>query len=495
MRYATVCSGIDAPALAWDPLGWEQVFSSETGWWNKKTERYDTFPCKVLAHHHPNVPNLGDMTKIKGKEHAGTIDVLCGGTPCTDYSLAGKRAGMDGESGRLTPAFVKLAGQIRSDWVLWENVPGVLSSNEGRDFGRFLFEMEQCGYKAATWASLDAQYFHLAQRRQRVFVVFRLGTDWRGPAAVLFDRESMLGNSPPIREPHEGLAGCLDAGSGKRRGSGQNPALLAPCATASNYLGDGDGEDGLLVPTLSNALLSQSGQGYHREETFVAEQPIPILEAGARTGKSSAGPRAGIGIGQPGDPMYTLQAGKQHAVAFDLAQVTSGQNRSNPSPGDPCPTLAGTSRTAVAFDLRGREGGAQMEGPHDTANIRAASGGSSASYVVHGTQDPIVSDIAHALGTNAGQENVLVEEMRVRRLLPVEWEKLQGFPRNFTHIPVKKVSPDRLTDPRSYYEYVTINGEVWQLAADSPRYKALGNTIAVPPLVWIGKRIEMVDRL
>ncbi|MEE8308394.1 MAG: DNA (cytosine-5-)-methyltransferase [Gammaproteobacteria bacterium] len=459
MRYATVCSGIGAPELAWNRLGWDQVFSSETGWWNKKTERYDTFPCKVLAHHHPTVPNLGDMTKIRGKDHAGTIDVLCGGTPCKDYSLAGKRAGMDGESGKLTPAFVKLAGQIRSKWVLWENVPGVLSSNKGQDFGRFLFEMEQCGYQAATWASLDAQYFNLAQRRKRVFVVFRLGTDWRGPAAVLLDSESMRGNSPPSLGTGQDIAGCLDAGSSQRRGSGHHPELLtsevSPALTSNQY-GDHESREGLLV---ASTLQSNSGRGIHSQETV-----IPILEAGARTGKSTTDPRAGIGIGESGDPMYTLQSGKQHAVAL-----------------------------AVAFDNRGREGGAQMEGPHDTANIRAASGGSSASYVVHGTQDPIVSDIAHTLGTNSGQENVLIEEMRVRRLMPVEWEILQGFPRNFTHIPVKKVSPDRLTDPRSYYEYVTIDGEVWQLAADSPRYTALGLTMAVPVMRWIGERIAIVD--
>lgn len=187
MRFLSVCSGIEAASVAWGPLGWQAVAFSEI----------EPFPCAVLAHHYPNVPNWGDMTKFKDWPDA-TVDLLCGGTPCQSFSVAGLRKGLDDPRGSLMLTFGAIAARYRPRWLVWENVPGVLSSNGGRDFGSFLGMLGQLGYGFA-YRVLDAQYFGVAQRRRRVFVVGCLG-DWRRAAAVLFERHSLSGHPAPRRE-------------------------------------------------------------------------------------------------------------------------------------------------------------------------------------------------------------------------------------------------------------------------------------------------------
>jgi len=174
LRYLSVCSGIEAATVAWGPLGWNPVAFSEV----------ERFPCAVLAHHYPDVPNVGDMTKIDGRKYRGTVDLLVGGTPCQDFSVAGKRAGLSGERSGLALDFIRLAREITPRWILWENVPGCLSTNAGIDFGSFAQALADCGYHLA-YRILDAQYFGVPQRRRRVFIIGYLG-DWRPPAAVFF---------------------------------------------------------------------------------------------------------------------------------------------------------------------------------------------------------------------------------------------------------------------------------------------------------------------
>ena len=184
MRFLSVCSGIEAASSAWKPLGWRPVAFSEI----------EPFPCAVLSHHYPDVPNYGDMTNFKDwPDHA--IDLLCGGTPCQSFSVAGLRKGLDDPRGNLMLTFGAIAAKYRPKWLVWENVPGVLSSNGGRDFGTFLGMLGQLGYGFA-YRVLDAQYFGVAQRRRRVFVVGCLG-DWRSAAAVLFERHSLQGHPAP----------------------------------------------------------------------------------------------------------------------------------------------------------------------------------------------------------------------------------------------------------------------------------------------------------
>jgi len=204
IRYLSVCSGIEAASVAWEPLGWTPVAFAEI----------DPFPSAVLKHRFPNIPNLGDFTRITAAD-VGPIDLLVGGTPCQSFSVAGLRGGLADDRGNLALEFLRLADRTRPRWLVWENVPGVLSSNGGRDFGAILGGMVELGYGFA-YRVLDAQHFGVPQRRRRVFVVGYLG-DWRPAAAVLFERHSLQGHSPPRREKRERIAPTLSA---RTRGGG-----------------------------------------------------------------------------------------------------------------------------------------------------------------------------------------------------------------------------------------------------------------------------------
>ena len=202
-----MCSGVEAVTVAWHdikksdgtPAGWKPAFFSDI----------EKFPRAVLAHHYPDVPLHGDFTTIGEKDYA-PIDLLVGGTPCQSFSIAGLRKGLADDRGNLALEFIRLAERTKPRWVLWENVPGVLSIDGGRAFGTFLGGLAECGYGFA-YRILDAQYFGVPQRRRRVFVVGYLG-DWRPPAAVLFERESLRGDTAPRREARENAAGNVTFG-------------------------------------------------------------------------------------------------------------------------------------------------------------------------------------------------------------------------------------------------------------------------------------------
>lgn len=223
MKFGSVCSGIEAASMAWRPLGWEAAWLSEI----------EPFPCALLAHHYPDVPNLGDMTKFEDwpDDEKHSIDVLCGGTPCQSFSFAGLRKGLDDPRGGLMLTFGAIAAKYRPQWLVWENVPGVLSSNGGQDFASFLglITGQEVKVPEGGWANsglvsgipdaygvafrvLDAQYFGVAQQRRRVFVVGCLG-DWRGSAAVLFERHSLQGHPAPRRGARKEIAPTIRAGS------------------------------------------------------------------------------------------------------------------------------------------------------------------------------------------------------------------------------------------------------------------------------------------
>lgn len=215
MRYATVCSGIEAPSVAWDSLGWKPVFFSEI----------EKFPSQVLNHHYPNTPNLGDMNQIDGTKYNGSVDLICGGTPCQSFSVAGLRKGMSDPRGNLALVFLRLVDQIRPTWVVWENVPGVLSSNKGRDFGSFVGGLGQLGY-GWTYRVLDAQYFGVPQRRRRVFVVGHIGGDWKRAAEVLFEQGGGTGHFAPGRKKRERIAGSVEAGTSTYRWQNDKDGLV-----------------------------------------------------------------------------------------------------------------------------------------------------------------------------------------------------------------------------------------------------------------------------
>jgi DNA (cytosine-5)-methyltransferase 1 len=245
VRFGSICSGIEAASAAWLPLGWECAWVSEI----------EPFPCAVLSQHYPTVPNLGDITAGNFIEHsraAGPIDVLIGGTPCQSFSVAGLRGGIEDSRGNLALRFMQLVDALRPAVVVWENVPGVLSSGGGRDFGAILGSLVECGYGWA-YRILDAQYFGVAQRRRRVFVVGCLG-GWAAAAEILSLRESLQGHPAPSREAGEGVAASLAKGA---ESGGTVGALTARRGQNSGIAND-DVDAGTLI---SGAVASKWAKG------------------------------------------------------------------------------------------------------------------------------------------------------------------------------------------------------------------------------------------
>jgi DNA (cytosine-5)-methyltransferase 1 len=406
MKYATVCSGIEAPSVAWEGLGWKPQWFSEI----------EKFPSALLAQRFPGVPNLGDMREVhQSDEFKRPIDVFMGGTPCQDFSCAGLGAGLDGKNGSLTLTFLEILGRLRPRWVVWENVPGVLSDDGGRTFGLFLGTLEKLGYGWA-YRIIDAQYCGVPQRRRRVFVVGYLGNP-KCAAAVLFERQSLLGNSPPSRKAREEIAGTLSArptaggGLGTDFGLGGGLQVARPLTTSNQRL-DYETET-LIAPPQSTV----------RTRSCARETDVVVTHALRGVGFDAS--EDGTGRGTPltvhgsQDPCVTLDGtqaigrnGGREACVFDPWQVTNKANRSQPTPGL-CHTLPAAPAAPAAFGFGG-----------------------------------------------------------VRRLMPIECERLQGFPDEWTKI-LYRGKP----------------------AKDGPRYKAIGNSIAVPVLKWIGERIEMIEAI
>jgi DNA (cytosine-5)-methyltransferase 1 len=540
MLFGSVCSGIEAATVAFAPLGWRAAWFSEI----------ESFPSAVLKHHYPDVRNLGDMRGVAAMIDAGQIespDVLCGGTPCQSFSVAGLRKSLDDDRGNLTLEFIRIADaidRVRRDsgrppaYILWENVPGVLSTTDNA-FGTFLGGL--CGGSAAldrpdggwptagvvagpsrvvAWRVLDAQFFGLAQRRRRVFVLALGGAgNWRCADALLPISDSMSWDPAPSREAGKRSAGSLTASAARRGGvdEGERGNLVA--FGGNNTAGPID------VATACRAK-GGTGHGDFESETFIAsrepQEPYTLAIRG-RQGHSDlefhqdgianailtpSGGRAGMGVGaiavdytniSLGDDLSgTIEASQDkknrgHGVlAFDTTQVTSKGNVSNPQPGDPChPLAAGAHPPAIAFDCKTSGQSGFGVGEEVTSTLRAMShadgnqnGGGQlavaqppafAFKASHFTRDKdgAPSDIAPPLSADADkgdQDPLLMDRWRVRRLTPGECEALQGFPRDHTAI--------------------TYRGRP---AMDGPRYRALGNSWAVPVVAYIGRRIAEVE--
>lgn len=199
----SVFSGIEAASCAWDGMGWEPAAFAEV----------DPFACAVLAHRFPEVPNLGDVKQIDWRRYRGKVDLVVGGSPCQSFSVAGKREGLKGESG-LMFEFVRCVREVRPRWVLWENVPGALSSEGGEAFGCLLRELADGGGYGLAWRVLDAQFFGVAQRRRRLFLVGRAGDGFREACGVLFEPDCLSGDSAASRAKRQELAADARRGSG-----------------------------------------------------------------------------------------------------------------------------------------------------------------------------------------------------------------------------------------------------------------------------------------
>lgn len=495
LRYFSGCSGIEAATVAWEPLGWRAVGYAEV----------DPFACRVLHHHYSagrprvmpdpdapglkhkerqarraaikainclperanGVPNHGDLTALD-LGAVPPLDIFVAGTPYQAFSIAGKRLSLADARGNLSLIYTVLAHEFARShglrWAVWENVPGVLCLDDNA-FGCFLGGLVGADHPVplprgaerwpdagmvagprarAAWRVLDAQYFGLAQRRRRLFVVAGFGPR-ADPAAVLFEQHGLRRDPPTRRKSGEGPAGTL-TGSLARRGG--NP-------------GEGDTEGYLVAGTLGTRSADHPS-GVKSEADFL----VPVAFGGNRTSgpidvatavRAHGGPCGHIDFESETFVVASALKARDSARGVDsdctdtfMPIAFTGKDYGGDA-GDLSPTLRsmghdgshanGGGQVAVAFDLRGREGGAQFEGPHQTANIRAASGGSSRSYIA--------------------------TSWAVRRLMPVETERLQGFADGYTAIPG---------------------------AADGPRYKTHGNSMAVPCMAWIGRRIAAVEQ-
>ena len=588
MKYLSVCSGIEAASVAWHSLGWTPVGFSEI----------EPFPCAVLAHHFPKVKNYGDMSKFRDWSiRTGDIDLLVGGTPCQSFSVAGLRQGLNDPRGNLMLTFLAIAEHLKPKWILWENVPGVLSSNGGRDFASFLGALGQLGYGFA-YRVLDAQWCRthghpraVPQRRRRVFVVGCLG-DQRSAAKVLFESESLQRYSAKGKATRQGTASDVEEGVGSG-GDGGVPSSRGEHLVFAESVGSGDElticqaiSDGIpdVCATIDCGLAKQVGKQLTQQAecfyfpTVAVLQPVPFVKAkraqsttdnetwvegvvaptqnafdvgdvrattailfenhpndsrvtgphdvapscvsrygtgggnvplvipimpqamqaeGWRVGKENQDGRGnGLGVGKDGDPCPTLDRSAVHAVAIGCFK--SGQSAAARSLGfseTESPTLGasgGNGIPAVAIvgqvDWRTTNNDAgqvsqtlKTDLAHQSGPCLAVTAPTSfdckSSHInvdrngVAQTLRSMNNAGSHASG--GGHIAIASQTMQVRRLTPTECERLQGFPDGWTAIPWKK----KLADD----------------CPDGPRYKALGNSMAVNCMEWIGERINAIE--
>ena len=463
MKYLSVCSGIEAATVAWHDMGWDPVGFSEI----------ESFPSAVLKHHYPEVKNLGDMTKYKEWD-IDSIGLLVGGTPCQSFSVAGLRKGLEDPRGNLMLTYCGILDKFRPKWFIWENVPGVLSSGGGRDFGSFLGAVAELGYGFA-YRVLDAQHFGVAQRRRRVFVVGCLG-DWRSAAEVLFESDCLRRDTAKGRKTGKetttsfvpSLANCLQTTSNDySRADGFNmiayeshPAdsrikeMGETCQTVTSRWGTGGGNVPLVQPiaftseqtpkTSVNLAHTLTNTTYKHNQCVAFEPGIAKREGGDSRFVEEMSPtlRKEMGDNQVAVAYSVREDAKANTFSATELEVSNAIGALRPSP---------QSHHAQVFVAQPMAVGVDTYNGTIQGNITTT----------------MTADMAGP--THSGPK--IMQNMAVRRLTPMECERLQGFPDGYTMIPWKKgESPDGL------------------------RYKALGNSMAVPCMKWIGERINEINQ-
>lgn len=609
LTYISMFSGIEAASVAWEPIGFEPVAFAEV----------DPFPSAVLKKHYPHIPNLGDITNVNWSEYHGKVDIVVGGPPCQAFSVAGLRKALDDPRGVLILEYLRACDQIRPEWIILENVPGLLSADGGRAFGSLLGALEELGYHAA-WRVLDAQFFGVAQRRRRIFVVAH-ARDWRRAAAVLFEQPSVHGHLKSSKEARAYFASPAQGGVGatspedrikeaiafsygnsadsrsmgeaegvtptiRSAGGGNSvPVVCEPKASglysiAGNIIGRGpksggngngfqDGSDPMYTLTaMDRHAVCQPGSGGGEESclnpwatqsdrVFPENSVFPSLVGGGRGNRGYAGGCILEGSGEGEAPAIVLddqggsrmnvsqevaptlranskgnepivmgsgqanaevleglcptQCARQYkdppilveegtsALAFDTTQVTSARNRSNPQWNDPCHTLSSCGDAPSACVESYAEGSFSQFREGEVGTLRASGGclgGGSETLIAEFAPESRVDDVrgfaqntrnelryesgdgsvAGALAAQPGmkQQTYLESSSGIRRLTPVECERLQGFPDNWTRI--------------------AWNGKPEEQCPNGRRYKAIGNSMAVPVMRWIGEGMALVDQ-
>ena len=524
MRFISLCSGIEAASVAFKSLGWSAIAFSEI----------DAFPSAVLAHHYPSVPNLGDMTKFKSWPEQIFIDAdaIVGGPPCQAFSVAGKRASLDDERGNLTLIYTELidhADRIRISHgrpavvCLYENVPGILSTKDNA-FGCFLAQL--CGgdeplnapdgwpdagcvsgpSRTAAWRVLDAQFFGLAQRRRRVFVVASARNDF-DPAAVLFEFDGVRRDSAPRREAGQAITGTLSARTEGGGGLGTDFDIASGVQPVAGTLGANHG----------NIKAEHAWTGQLLPVVGIPEIAGTMKSCKDSGGRSNSADHAAAGYMIP---VRTLCVATGQASAEIGAEIAPTLNCNHEAPYIAKPTFAAAFKGG-----QGSAAGSIGYSEHVAPTLSSADSGSNRTpvvltHIVNGNSTPEVStELAFPLRANDGSGNRQAlahatehQAMQVRRLTARECERLQGFqfrvapdyPSAWQDAPGEWWSPDYTLIPfgarkkisKSKFAYLRQTNpelrmeDAEKLAADGLRYKALGNSWAVPVVSWIGKRIK-----
>jgi len=422
MNYISVCSGIEAATVAWNKLGWNPLGFSEI----------DKFPSAVLQHHYPNVPNLGDMTKYKEWNINESVDLIIGGTPCQSFSVAGLRGGLEDSRGNLTLTFVQILNHFKPKWFIWENVPGVFSSNNGRDFHSFTEGLQAIGYGIG-WRVLDAQYFGLAQRRKRVFVVGNNTGNLSSIADVLFERESLFRNLEESRQKRKGST----KKTGKRSTEYDQRKKGVSAFDMQRISEYGNGEK-------SSTLKHRD----YKDHTDLVVSSAVVYEAHAQDSRY-----------REQDVSPTIQARHSNMTNTPIVHTTVYENHGTDSRvkplGEVCTTV--TARWGTGGNNTPLVKEPILGGQHPNAAIG----------------EEVAPTLTNAMGSGGGHIPLVAPKSVIRRLTPVECERLQGFPDDYTQIPWR--------------------GKENKDCPNGPRYKALGNSMAVPVIQWLGERIKGID--
>ena len=498
MRFLSLFSGLEAASEAWLPLGWSCAAVAEI----------DAFPSAVLAHHYPDVPNLGDVKKITEQQIAdlGPLDLVVFGFPCQDLSVAGKRKGLIDDAGNHTRSGLFFRAMQIVRWAernngcrlaLAENVPGLFSRGGGADFATVLGEMAGAEFAVpktkwkntglalgrdglVEWAVLDAQWFGVPQRRRRVFIIRDTG-DWGSRPPILFERESLQGNSPPSRETRQvapSIPSRRTAGGGFGTNFDCDGGLIPSTGNVSHCLNAGGmGRQDYETETLITHSLRADGFDASEDGTGRGTPLVPVaIQERACCENPNAGPD-GIGVRTDG-VAYSLEA-RQVPQAVAVSCKDHGADA-----GDLAPTLRSMGhdgshanaggQVAVAFaeNQRGEIRMSRVSPQLSCAGGKPGSGYPAVAVGLDEEQNPMVDGFGCLKARKEGggfEGNVMTPAMAVRRLTPKECERLQGFPDDYTQVPYRN-----------------------KPAADGPRYKALGNSMAVPCMRWIGMQLEKV---
>ena len=479
MRYLSLFSGIEAASLAWKPLGWECVGVAEI----------EPFACAVLAHHYPDVPNLGSVTEVTEEQikALGHIDLVVYGFPCQDLSVAGKRKGLKDADGNVTRSGLfwtaaKIIGWAGARWSIAENVPGLLSSNEGLDYASVVSEL--CGREVPVpgngwrnagiahggqglveWGILDAQYCRtqmfpraVPQRRRRIFIVRDSG-NWQGRPPIFLEQESLRRNPPPCRETGEGTARDAKGGTG---------SLCA--ADGSHGAGSQYVEEGKVIPWMgSDQVNAEFCHGIAGTLNCNKGQRGGIIPVESTD-------RIKVRFASDCEPCPTISSVHHHAVCYGIDEECNATK-------DVYGTLLkggqGGTRQTVCFEpgILKREGAENRVNDEVCSTLRSEMGDNQPAVAFNSDQSEktrSMGESSEACPTlRSGGVVSVATPMQVRRLTPTECERLQGFPDNFTRIPYRGKPADK--------------------CPDGPRYKALGNSMAVNVMNFLGEKIDKLE--